>query len=145
MMKEKVLLIFVNFYNFKKNTTGKPERYKAFNENVEELKNLTISAGAGVEEVLFCRQDKPNPKYFMGSGKLEEAKNIVDNKEIELVIFDDEITPTQQRNLQLKLDAKVLDRTALILDIFAQRAHSREGKLQVELAQLNYLLPRLTG
>jgi len=145
MMKEKVLLIFVNFNNFKKNTTGKPERYKAFNENVEELKNLTISAGAGVEEVLFCRQDKPNPKYFMGSGKLEEAKNIVDNKEIELVIFDDEITPTQQRNLQLKLDTKVLDRTALILDIFAQRAHSREGKLQVELAQLNYLLPRLTG
>jgi GTP-binding protein HflX len=145
MIKEKVLLVFVNFDNFKKNTTGKLSYYRASNENVEELKNLTISAGAEVEEVLCCKQDKPNPKYFIGTGKLEEAKKIVDSKEIELVIFDDEITPTQQRNLQLKLDTKVLDRTALILDIFAQRAHSSEGKLQVELAQMNYLLPRLTG
>lgn len=146
MTKEKALLIFINFDNFKKSTTEKSLYYhRAFNENVEELKNLTISAGAEVEEILYCKQDKPNPKYFIGTGKLEEAKNIVDNKEIELVIFDEEITPTQQRNLQLKLDTKVLDRTALILDIFAQRAHSSEGKLQVELAQMNYLLPRLTG
>ncbi|MCJ7727694.1 MAG: GTPase HflX [Actinobacteria bacterium] len=145
MIREKVLLVFINFENFKNNTTKKQRYPKTINENVEELKNLTISAGAGVEEILCHKQDKPNPKYFISTGKLEEIKNIVDNKEIELVIFDNEITPTQQRNLQLKLDTKVLDRTALILDIFAQRAHSMEGKLQVELAQLNYLLPRLMG
>ena len=145
MSKEKVLLIFTNSGNFKKNIKNKPVSYGTFNGNVEELKNLSISAGAEVEDILYCKQDRPNPKYFIGTGKLEEAKNIIDDKEIELVIFDDEITPTQQRNLQLKFNTKVLDRTALILDIFAQRAHSREGKLQVELAQLNYLLPRLTG
>lgn len=145
MIIEKVLLVFINFENFKNNTTKKQRYPKTINENVEELKNLTISAGAGVEEILCHKQNKPNPKYFISTGKLEEIKNIVDNKEIELVIFDNEITPTQQRNLQLKLDTKVLDRTALILDIFAQRAHSMEGKLQVELAQLNYLLPRLMG
>jgi GTP-binding protein HflX len=145
MIREKVLLVFINFENFKYNTTKKQRYSKTINENVEELKNLTISAGAGVEEILCHKQNKPNPKYFISTGKLEEIKNIVDNKEIELVIFDNEITPTQQRNLQLKLDTKVLDRTALILDIFAQRAHSMEGKLQVELAQLNYLLPRLMG
>jgi len=145
MIREKVLLVFINFENFRNNTTKKQRHLKTVNENIEELKNLTISAGADVEEILCHKQDKPNPKYFISTGKLEEIKNIADNKEIELVIFDNEITPTQQRNLQLKLDTKVLDRTALILDIFAQRAHSREGKLQVELAQLNYLLPRLTG
>ena len=144
-MKEKALLIFIDFYSFRKNITKIPDYNKSSNENVEELKNLTSSAGAIVEEVLFGKQEKPNPKYFIGTGKLEEAKKIVDDKGIELVIFDDEITPTQQRNLQSKLDTKVLDRTALILDIFAQRAHSSEGKLQVELAQLNYLLPRLKG
>jgi GTP-binding protein HflX len=145
MIREKVLLVFINFENFKYNTTKKQRYSKTINENVEELKNLTISAGAGVEEILCHKQNKPNPKYFISTGKLEEIKNIVNNKKIELVIFDNEITPTQQRNLQLKLDTKVLDRTALILDIFAQRAHSMEGKLQVELAQLNYLLPRLMG
>lgn len=145
MIREKVLLVFINFENFKNNTTKKQRYPKTINENVEELKNLTISAGADVEEILCHKQDKPNPKYFISTGKLEEIKNIADNKEIELVIFDNEITPTQQRNLQLELDTKVLDRTALILDIFAQRAHSMEGKIQVELAQLNYLLPRLMG
>ncbi|NQT66427.1 MAG: GTPase HflX [Actinobacteria bacterium] len=145
MIREKVLLVFINFENFKNNTTKKQRYLKTVNENVEELKNLTTSAGADVEEILCHKQDKPNTKYLISTGRLEEIKNIVDNKEIELVIFDNEITPTQQRNLQLKLDTKVLDRIALILDIFAQRAHSREGKLQVELAQLNYLLPRLIG
>jgi len=144
-MKEKALLIFIDFDSFRKDITKIPDYNKASNENVEELKNLTSSAGGVVEEILFGKHDKPNPKYFIGTGKLEEAKKIVDDKGIELVIFDDEITPTQQRNLQIKLDTKVLDRTALILDIFAQRAHSSEGKLQVELAQLNYLLPRLIG
>lgn len=146
MIKEKALLIFTSFDRFKMSTKGKPiYSGAASGENVEELKNLTLSAGAGVEDILYCRQDKPDPKYFIGRGKLEEAVMIAGSKDIELVIFDDEITPTQQRNLQLKLNTKVIDRTALILDIFAQRAHSSEGKLQVELAQLNYLLPRLTG
>ena len=145
MKREKVLLVFIDFENFKKNTTKSKNIYKDSKENVEELKNLAVSAGADVEEALQCRQLKPNTKYFINTGKLEQIKNIVDSNGVELVIFDDEITPTQQRNLQLKLNTKVLDRTALILDIFAQRAHSREGKLQVELAQLNYLLPRLTG
>jgi GTP-binding protein HflX len=114
-------------------------------ENIEELTNLTVSAGAEVSQALSYRQIKPNPKYFVSTGRLEIIKNILSENEIDLIIFDDEITPTQQRNLQRKLETRVVDRTALILDIFAQRAHSREGKLQVELAQLNYLLPRLTG
>src|SRR4030066_1055810 len=145
MIKEKALLIFASFYRFKISTKGKPAYQATSNENIEELKNLAFSAGAEVEDVLYSRHDKPDPKYFIGKGKLEEARIIVESKDIELVIFDDEITPTQQRNLQLKLNNKVIDRTALILDIFAQRAHSSEGKLQVELAQLNYLLPRLKG
>lgn len=145
MKREKGLLVFIDFENFKKNTLKHSIYYDDGNGPLEELKNLALSAGADVEETVCCRQLKPNTKYFINTGKLEQIKNIVDENEIELVIFDDEITPTQQRNLQLKLNTKVLDRTALILDIFAQRAHSREGKLQVELAQLNYILPRLTG
>jgi len=145
MTKEKVLLIFTYFDRFKKINKGISSKYKYLNKNVEELKNLTISAGADVTDILYCKDSSPNPKYLIGTGKLDEAKRIVDDKNIELVVFDDEITPTQQRNIQNKLDTKVIDRTALILDIFAQRAHSSEGKLQVELAQLNYLLPRLMG
>jgi len=145
MIKEKVLLVFTSFYRYRKDIKRKPASYDNLNENVEELKNLAISAGADVRYILHCKDRKPNPRYFIGKGKLDEARSIVDNEKIELVIFDDEITPTQQRNLNQKLNTKVIDRTALILDIFAQRAHSREGKLQVELAQLNYLLPRLTG
>jgi len=145
MIKEKVLLIFTCFDRLKRNNKEISSKYEHINKNVEELKNLTISAGADVSDILYCKDNTPNPKYLIGTGKLEEAKRIVDDKKIELVIFDDEITSTQQRNIQNKLDAKVIDRTALILDIFAQRAHSSEGKLQVELAQLNYLLPRLSG
>jgi len=145
MSKEKVLLVFTIFNNQGKLIKDKPADNATLNDNIEELKNLSLSAGAEVEDILLCRQDRANPKYFIGKGKLLEAKNIVSSSGIELVIFDDEITATQQRNLQSELDTKVLDRTALILDIFAQRAHSSEGKLQVELAQLNYLLTRLTG
>ncbi len=145
MVREKVLLVFINFEDFKKNIEREHYHRKGINENTEELKNLTISAGADVEDVLCFKQKKPNSRYFISTGKLEKVKHIVNSGKIDLVIFDDEITPTQQRNLQSLLDTKVLDRTALILDIFAQRAHSREGKIQVELAQLNYLLPRLTG
>ncbi len=116
-----------------------------FDENIQELKNLAVSAGAYVEDIIVHNQEELNPKYYISVGKLEEIKGIVAQKDIGLVIIDEEISPTQQRNLQEKLNVKIIDRTALILDIFAQRAHSREGKLQVELAQLNYLLPRLRG
>jgi GTP-binding protein HflX len=145
MKREKVLLVLIDFKNFKKIKLKHSIYHDHRKEHIEELKNLAVSAGANVEEAIYFRQLKPNTKYFINTGKLEQIKNIVDENDLELVIFDDEITPTQQRNLQTKLNIKVLDRTALILDIFAQRAHSSEGKLQVELAQLNYILPRLTG
>jgi GTPase len=145
MTKEKVLLVFTSFDNKKESIKDRNLARSRLDENVEELKSLTSSAGAEVEDILFTNQDKPHPRYFIGKGKLGEAKSIISSNRIELVIFDDEITATQQRNLQTALDTKVVDRTALILDIFAQRAHSSEGKLQVELAQLNYLLTRLTG
>jgi GTPase len=143
MTKEKALLIFIEFKgNIKKE--DKSERREHSN-NIEELASLIISAGAEIGKILRYRQEKPNPKYFISSGRLDNIKSILEEEDIELVVFDDEITPTQQRNLNGKLNRKVLDRTALILDIFAQRANSKEGKLQVELAQLDYLLPRLTG
>ncbi|TET51642.1 MAG: GTPase HflX [Actinomycetota bacterium] len=145
MTKEKVLLIFIDFTQKVKD--GSPGLFTniSVEDRIEELTNLTISADAEVEQALSYRQKKPNPKYFISTGRLEQIKNALADSEIELVIFDDEITPTQQRNLQNTLNVKVLDRTALILDIFAQRARSSEGKLQVELAQSNYLLPRLIG
>lgn len=145
MKREKVLLVLTDFKKLKNNRLKHSIYYDDKKERTGELKNLTVSAGADVEETIYLKQLKPNTKYFINTGKLEQIKAIVEQNDIELVIFDDEITPTQQRNLQAKLDTKVLDRTALILDIFAQRAHSSEGKLQVELAQLNYILPRLTG
>jgi GTP-binding protein HflX len=143
--KEKAILIFIKIKHKKENRlpglTGKID----INEEIEELKNLTSSAGAYIEGLIVHNQIEPNPKYFISSGKLEELKKQVENSDIDLVIFNSDLTPAQQSNLQDKLNIKVIDRTALILDIFAQRAQSREGKLQVELAQLNYLLPRLRG
>ncbi|MGM0365353.1 MAG: GTPase HflX [Actinomycetota bacterium] len=138
--KEKALLVFI-----KLKKPSEHARNIIIEENIQELKNLAISAGAEVEDILVHSQNELNPKYYISTGKLEEIKGIVEQREISLIIIDEEITPTQQRNLQEKLNIKIVDRTALILDIFAQRAHSREGKLQVELAQLNYLLPRLRG
>ncbi len=145
MAKEKALLVFISFTQKIKSISSKSGSRLTMDENIEELTNLAISAGAEVVQVLDYRQTRPNPKYFISTGRLEIIKNILSENEVDLVIFDDEITPTQQRNLQRKLDIGVVDRTALILDIFAQRARSREGRLQVELAQLNYLLPRLIG
>jgi GTPase len=145
MAKEKALLVFISFTQRIKSISSSSEHSMSIGENTSELTNLAVSAGAEVMQVLNYRQVKPNPKYFISTGRLEIVKNIVSENEVDLIIFDDEITPTQQRNLQRKLDIGVVDRTALILDIFAQRARSREGKLQVELAQLNYLLPRLIG
>lgn len=106
---------------------------------------LAESAGASVEETTIQSRPAPDAATLIGSGKLEQLRSSVQVHEADLVLFDWELTPTQQRNLERALHCKVLDRTQLILDIFARRARTREGQLQVELAQLNYLLPRLTG
>ncbi len=135
--KENALLVLVKIKS-KKDTIN-------IEEEIEELKNLAISAGANIEGFIVHKQSEYTPKYFLSTGKLEEIKNLVNESQIDLLIFDEDLTSAQQSNLQEKLDAKVIDRTALILDIFSQRARSREGKLQVELAQLNYILPRLRG
>jgi GTP-binding protein HflX len=114
-------------------------------EEVEELKNLTCSAGAFVKDIIIHKQSTINPKYFVSSGILNEIKTGISAGSIDLVIFGNDLSSAQQSNLERFLNIKVIDRTALILDIFAQRARSSEGKLQVELAQLNYILPRLRG
>jgi GTP-binding protein HflX len=112
---------------------------------MEELQALAASAGARVAETSIQARPRPDAATLIGSGKIEELKAQIHFHGASTVIFDHELTPTQQRNLEKALDVKVLDRTQLILDIFARRARTREGQLQVELAQLNYLLPRLTG
>nr|MCR4708196.1 GTPase HflX [Clostridiales bacterium] len=115
-------------------------------EELTELARLTESAGAVVVGRMAQRRGKPEAATYFGKGKVEELSLLLQTADADLVIFDDELTPVQVRNLETALpDVKVLDRTALILDIFALRAKSREGKLQVELAQMAYQLPRLTG
>lgn len=112
-------------------------------ENLLELKELAEDAGLHVVDSFVQKRGYPDPGTFIGKGKAREIGDMVD--EDSLVIFDDELTPAQQGNLSDLMEAPVIDRTQLILDIFAQRAQSNEGKIQVELAQLNYLLPRLMG
>ena len=112
---------------------------------MQELAALAATAGARVAETVIQSRPRPDAATLVGSGKVEELKAKVHFHEASLVVFDRELTPTQQRNLERALDVSILDRTQLILDIFARRARTREGQLQVELAQLNYLLPRLTG
>jgi GTP-binding protein HflX len=114
-------------------------------DSLEELSSLAETAGARVEGTIVQELKKIDPSLFIGKGKVEEARAFVNSHDIDLAIFDDELTPTQQRNLEGIFMTKTIDRTGLILDIFAQRAQSKEGKLQVELAQLTYTLPRLTG
>jgi GTP-binding protein HflX len=125
--------------------TGRGAELISAEDSMEELAALAMSAGARVAEKQIQSRPKIDAATFVGSGKVEELKAQVLFHEATTVIFDRELSPTQQRNLEKALDVKVLDRTQLILDIFARRARTREGKLQVELAQLNYLLPRLTG
>ncbi len=114
-------------------------------ESLGELEELTRSAGAQVVKVFLQEKAHPDPTRLVGAGKLEEIRDYVIGCQADLVIFDEDLTTAQLRKLERVLETKVIDRSELILDIFAQRAHSREGKLQVELAQLEYLLPRLTG
>jgi len=117
----------------------------AAEDSLRELRELTISAGARVVGEALQRSPEPEPATLLGRGKVHEVRTQARAASADLVIFDHDLTPTQLRNLEKLLDLKVIDRTQIILDIFARRARSREGQLQVELAQLNYLLPRLSG
>ncbi len=114
-------------------------------ESLNELAELARTAGAEVVARFTQRLDHPNPATYIGSGKVQEIIEAIREHGANVVIFDDELSPSQQRNLEKALGVKVIDRTALILDIFATRAQTREGRLQVELAQHQYLLPRLAG
>jgi len=114
-------------------------------EYLDELEFLTYTAGGEVLKRFSQKMDKPDPKTFMGSGKIMEVKQFIDEHEVGTAIFDDELSPAQQKNIEKILNVKILDRTNLILDIFAQRAQTSYARTQVELAQYQYLLPRLAG
>ena len=114
-------------------------------ESMEELAALLETAGGETLGVVTQSKDSPDPRTFIGEGKVAEVKELVQALGADMVIFDNPLSPSQQRNLTEALKVGVLDRSALILDIFAQRARTREGRLQVELAQYKYLLPRLLG
>jgi GTP-binding protein HflX len=110
-----------------------------------ELRDLVVSAGGEVLETVVQRRSSPDPRTYLGRGKIEELKGMVKDSEATVVVSDDELTSSQVRNLEERLGVRVIDRSQVILDIFAHRAQSKEGKIQVELAQLEYLLPRLVG
>jgi GTP-binding protein HflX len=114
-------------------------------ESLDEFRELVASAGGEVVAEIMQRRARPDPATLVGSGKVEEILGVASSAEADLVLFDHDLTPTQLRNLEAALPCRVLDRTQLILDIFARHARTREGQLQVELAQLEYMLPRLTG
>ena len=113
--------------------------------SMDELEELARTAGAVVAAKIIQKRDKPDTATYVGSGRLEEIKDFTEANNVDLLIFDGELTPSQQRNIEDETDVRVIDRTTLILDIFAARARSNEGKIQVELAQLKYSLPRLGG
>ena len=118
---------------------------EAAHASLEELARLVDTAGADPVELILQRRDTPDPATYIGSGKAKELQELAEALDIDLVVFDDELTPAQQRNLERLFSVDVVDRVALILDIFAQHARSQEGMVQVELAQLRYRLPRLRG
>ncbi|MDX1364426.1 GTPase HflX [Arenibacter latericius] len=124
---------------------NKDQNEEKVTEYLDELEFLTYTAGGEVRKRFVQRIDLPNPKTFIGSGKMKEVEAYVKENDIGSVIFDDELTPGQQRNIEKQLKCKIVDRTSLILDIFAQRAQTSYARTQVELAQYEYLLPRLTG
>lgn len=114
-------------------------------ESLAELHTLATSAGAEIVGEVLQRRDRPDPATLIGKGKLQEIKGAVASVNADLILFDHDLSPSQQRNIESEVDTLVIDRTQLILDIFARHARTREGQLQVELAQLEYLLPRLAG
>lgn len=116
-----------------------------FDYSMEELASLAQACGVEVSGTVTQNLERPNPSHYIGSGKVKEILMFHDETDSNLVIFNDELSPSQIRNLETELDTKVIDRTMLILDIFARRAKTREAQLQVELAQLQYMLPRLVG
>ena len=123
----------------------KDQNQEKSKEYLDELEFLTFTAGGDVVKRFTQKMDIPNPKTFIGKGKMEDVKNFIDEHAIGTAIFDDELSPAQERNISAILNCKVLDRTNLILDIFAQRAQTSYARTQVELAQCEYLLPRLKG
>ena len=124
---------------------NKDQNQNKSNEYLDELEFLTLTAGSIVDKRFIQKIDTPNPSTFIGSGKMNEILSYVRSNDINTIIFDDELSPAQERNISKILNIKVLDRTNLILDIFAQRAKTSYARTQVELAQCQYLLPRLKG
>ena len=120
------------------------KKHKSVQSSLVELARLSETAGARSDEIIIQNRDRIDPSFFIGKGKAEELKSIAAAKNIRTLIFDEDLKPAQQKNLEELTGLKIIDRTRLILDIFAGRARSKEGMLQVELAQLNYLLPRIT-
>ena len=125
-------------------TNSSQDEFK-LNEYLEELEFLTRTAGGKVVKKFKQKVVNPNPKFFIGKGKMEDIRKFINTNKVSMIVFDDELSPTQQANIERFLKCKILDRTALILDIFAQRAKTSYAKTQVELAQYEYLLPRLKG
>ena len=114
-------------------------------ESLDELRTLATSAGAVVVGAMLQKRDRPDPATLIGAGKLDEIEGAAASADADLILFDHDLSPSQQRNIERILHKRVIDRTQLILDIFARHAKTREGQLQVELAQLEYMLPRLAG
>ncbi len=112
-------------------------------DSLQELRQLSESAGLKIRGTIEGKRSAPDAKFFIGSGKADELKQMMEASESNIAIFNHDLSPSQQRNLERKLEARVVDRTGLILDIFSQRAKSHEGKLQVELAQLEHMSTRL--
>jgi len=125
--------------------SGAPSTALDAEESLAEFRELVSSAGAEIAAELLQRRPKPDPATLIGAGKVEEIAGVAASTQADLILFDHDLSPTQLRNLDAALPCRVLDRTQLILDIFARHARTREGQLQVELAQLEYMLPRLTG
>ncbi len=121
------------------------DKEQDINETLAELERLVETAGGEVVGSILQRRERPDTATYIGKGKLEELKALQLETKATTIVFDDQLSPAQQRNIEKFMEVKVIDRTALILDIFAQRAHSYEGQLQVELAQMRYMLPRLGG
>lgn len=143
--EERALVVGVEVAGRPRGTPASPSASFDPGESLNELAVLAESAGAVIVDRITQIRPQLDAATLVGSGKVGEIKSRIQADSIETVIFDHELTPTQLRNLERRLDVKVLDRTQLILDIFARRARTSEGQLQVELAQLNYLLPRLAG
>lgn len=137
VMSERAILISMEW--------GRNDSLWTVDDSLEELKQLADTAGATVIKKFIQKRPKPDPAFFIGRGKVQELALYAQQENIDLCIFDDELSPAQQRNIESVMGIRILDRTALILDIFAQRARTNEGKLQVELAQLQYTLPRIMG